>query len=101
MLHFITDLGHQGYLLPASLFILGYFVYLRARSLAVAWACTFLACAGLTVLLKIAFMTCGEKLPGLSLYSPSGHTSIATTFYLGVGLLMSRDRTTGTAAVTM
>src|SRR5215467_14943362 len=101
MLRFITDLGDTAYLLPASLLILGYLVFLRARSSAVAWTCTILACAGLTVVLKIVFMTCGEQLPGLRVYSPSGHTSIATTFYLGVGLLVSRDRTTGTAAVTM
>jgi membrane-associated phospholipid phosphatase len=92
MLRFITDFGDAAYLLPAAALVLGYLVYSKARSSAVAWAVAFAACVGLTALLKISFLTCGAKVGSLDIYSPSGHTSFATTFYLCVGLVTSRNK---------
>jgi membrane-associated phospholipid phosphatase len=93
ILYFITDFGDVAYLFPAALVVLAYLVYLRARPSAVAWAVAFAACGSLTALLKIGFLACGAKVPFLDVYTPSGHTSFATTFYLGIGLLLSRNRT--------
>ena len=92
MLQFISDFGDTAFLLPATLLILGYLACLQARPSAIAWASAFAACGVLTSLLKVGFMACGERIAILNVYTPSGHTSIATTFYLGVGLLISRNK---------
>jgi membrane-associated phospholipid phosphatase len=92
VLRLITDFGDVAYLLPAAALILGHLVYLKARPSAVAWVVAFAACAGLTALFKIGFLTCGAQIRSLDVYSPSGHTSFATTFYLGVGLVTSRNK---------
>ncbi len=92
VLRFITDFGDAAYLIPAAAFVLGYLVYSKARPSAVAWVVAFAACAALTALLKISFLTCGGKISSLDVYSPSGHTSFATTFYLCVGLVTARNK---------
>ena len=101
MLKFITDFGDTAYLLPGAMVILGYLVYRRAFPSAIAWATALIACATLTALLKVGFLTCGAKVRSLDVYTPSGHTSIATFFYLSVGLLVSRNRTPWSVAAIM
>jgi membrane-associated phospholipid phosphatase len=92
MLQFITDFGDTALLLPAALLVLGYLVYLRARASVVAWVGAFTACGAMTALLKVGFMACGERIPSLNVYTPSGHTSVATTFYVAMGMLISRNK---------
>jgi PAP2 superfamily len=54
---------------------------------------TFLAgCAGLTVMAKMLFHACGAQLPALDIRSPSGHTSLSTTFYGCGALMLSANR---------
>ncbi len=92
VLSFITDFGDVAYLLPAAALVLVYLAYSKARLSAVAWVVAFAACVGLTVLLKLSFLTCGAKIGSLDVYSPSGHTSFATTFYLCIGLVTARNK---------
>lgn len=83
----ITGLGDAALLLPAAAVLL--FHLLRARSWrpATAWVAALALCAGLTVAAKMMFHACGGQLPALAIRSPSGHTSLSTTFY-GCGALM-------------
>lgn len=88
VLRLVTDLGDSALLLPASLLLLGYFVYLKAYRTAALWGSTLVLCMGLTVLFKVSFSACGDRiLPALR--SPSGHTSMSMTFYICCALVLS------------
>src|SRR5262252_9563055 len=92
LLHLITDFGDSALLLPASAIVVAYLIYLRAVSVARIWVMTLALCAILTLLLKIAFFTCGTVVPSLAMQSPSGHTSLSTTFYGCAALMMTGDK---------
>jgi membrane-associated phospholipid phosphatase len=90
-LSIITNLGDAGFLLPAS-FALGVVVWLSAdRRTAIAFACAFSACVGATMLAKVAFMTCAGHWAVAAIHSPSGHASLATMFFLSLGLVGARS----------
>ncbi len=83
----ITGLGDAALLLPAAALMLLYLLQTRSWRAATGWVAALTLCAGLTVVAKMMFHACGERLPALDIRSPSGHTSLSTTFY-GCGALM-------------
>jgi membrane-associated phospholipid phosphatase len=83
----ITGLGNAALLLPATTVLLLYLLRARSWRAATAWVAALGLCAGLTVAAKMMFHACGEQFPTLDIRSPSGHTSLSTTFY-GCGALM-------------
>jgi hypothetical protein len=83
----ITGLGDAALLLPAAVLLLLYLVRTRSWQTATSWVTVLTLCAGLTVAAKIVFHACGGQFPALDIRSPSGHTSLSTTFY-GCGALM-------------
>jgi membrane-associated phospholipid phosphatase len=92
ILHHITDLGDSAFLLPASALLLVYLLYLRAINVARIWVTALGLCAVLTLGLKLAFFTCGHALALEAIHSPSGHTSLSTTFYGCTALMMTNDK---------
>ena len=92
LLHLVTDLGDSILLLPASALVLAYFLYLRSRRAALAWASTVALCIVLTILAKVSFLACGSWVAALDIRSPSGHTSLSCTFYAGTALAVSADK---------
>jgi PAP2 superfamily len=83
----ITGLGDAALLLPAAALMLLYLLRTRSWRAATGWVAALALCAGLTVVAKMLFHACGGQFPGLDIRSPSGHTSLSTTFY-GCGALM-------------
>jgi membrane-associated phospholipid phosphatase len=83
----ITGLGDAALLLPAAALLLLYLVRARSWRAATGWVAVLTLCAGLTVVAKMVFHACGGQFPALDIRSPSGHTSLSTTFY-GCGALM-------------
>jgi hypothetical protein len=83
----ITGLGDAALLLPAAALLLLYLVRTRSWRAATGWVAVLALCAGLTVVAKMVFHACGGQFPALDIRSPSGHTSLSTTFY-GCGALI-------------
>jgi membrane-associated phospholipid phosphatase len=83
----ITGLGDAALLLPAAVLLLLYLVRTRCWRTAADWVAVLALCAGLTVVAKMVFHACGGQFSALNIRSPSGHTSLSTTFY-GCGALM-------------
>lgn len=83
----ITGLGDAALLLPAAALVLLYLLRTRSWRAATGWVAVLALCAGLTVVAKMLFHACGGQFPTLAVHSPSGHTSLSTTFY-GCGALM-------------
>jgi membrane-associated phospholipid phosphatase len=92
ILHHITDLGDSAFLLPASAVLLAYLIYMRELRVARIWVTALGLCAVLTFGLKLAFFTCGHTLALDAIHSPSGHTSLSTTFYGCAALMMTDDK---------
>jgi membrane-associated phospholipid phosphatase len=90
--YLITYLGDPALLAPASAVLLAYLVYLRSTRVAAFWASTLALCAAITLLLKLCFYGCGAGLPAIGILSPSGHTSIGTTFYGCCALMLSAEK---------
>lgn len=83
----ITGFGDAALLLPAAALLLLYLVRTRSWRTATDWLAVLALCAGLTAVAKMVFHACGGQVPALDIRSPSGHTSLSTTFY-GCGALM-------------
>ena len=83
----ITGLGDAALLLPAAALVLLYLVRTRSWRAAAGWAAVLTLCAALTMVAKMVFHACGGQFPALGIHSPSGHTSLSTTFY-GCGSLI-------------
>jgi membrane-associated phospholipid phosphatase len=92
LLHLVTDLGDAALLLPASLVLFGYFLYLRSPVGAFAWASALALCITLTILAKLSIMACGDWLSIFDVRSPSGHTSLSAMFYSGGAIAVSAQR---------
>jgi membrane-associated phospholipid phosphatase len=92
MAQFVTDLGDSTLLIPASALVVAYLLYLRATKSVALWVVTLGLCAALTVAAKIGLTACGAGVPLLDLRSPSGHTSLSTTFYMCSALMISADK---------
>jgi membrane-associated phospholipid phosphatase len=101
MLHFVTDLGDAARLLPASLLLAGYLLYLRSARAALILVSTLAVCAGVTVLLKLGLHACGLETHAFGLRSPSGHASLSTAFYISSAMMFSVDRGAYARAVLM
>ncbi|HEV2549953.1 MAG TPA: phosphatase PAP2 family protein [Stellaceae bacterium] len=101
LLNLVTDLGDSALLLPASALLFAYLLYLRAASVARIWVMALALCALLTLLLKVAFYTCGMAVPVLAMRSPSGHTSLSTTFYGCAALMMTGDKERATQVMVL
>jgi hypothetical protein len=83
----VTGLGDAALLLPSSAVLLLYLLRAHSWRAATGWVAALALCVGLTVLAKMMFHACGGQVPALAIRSPSGHTSLSTTFY-GCGALM-------------
>lgn len=92
MVKFVTDLGDAAFLLPASIIVACHLLVVRSRAAALTWLSTVALCAVLTLLAKIACLACGHQFPSLAVHSPSGHTSLSTTFYLCGALMLAAQR---------
>jgi membrane-associated phospholipid phosphatase len=94
VLHFATDLGDSGYLLPASLGLLAVLWAAGDRRAARAFGVAAALCVAITVALKIAFMTSRGV---ATVYSPSGHASFSAYFYASIGFIAVRMNHTALA----
>jgi membrane-associated phospholipid phosphatase len=93
MVSFLTEFGDPALIVPASIVLLGYLFYLKSARAAVSWGSTLLLCAAMTILLKFCFIACGGGLlPVLDIRSPSGHASLATTFYGSCALMVCAEK---------
>ena len=90
-LGYLTDLGDSALLVPASALIAVYLFWLGSRRTAATWLSALALCIALTALSKVAFAACGSLAPGLGVRSPSGHTSMSTTFYGCAALMFAGD----------
>jgi membrane-associated phospholipid phosphatase len=95
MLNLITDLGDSALIVPASATMVAYLLYLRSMTTAAAWITALALCAVLTLVAKIGFHACGAAVPFLHMQSPSGHTSLSTTFYGACAVMIARDKSGG------
>ena len=91
----ITGLGDAALLLPAAALVLLYLLRTRSWRTATGWVAVLALCAGLTVAAKMLFHACGGQFPALDIRSPSGHTSLSTTFYGCGALMLSASQTWG------
>ena len=89
----VTELGDIALLLPlAGVLVFIYWRY-QYRSAALWLAGAIVLSAGLTVVLKLAFLTCADVW-NAGIASPSGHTSMGTMVYGAAGLLAARHAPT-------
>jgi membrane-associated phospholipid phosphatase len=92
MLSLATALGNAAFLLPATALVAASLLLAGSRRAALSWAAAIGLCVALTVLAKLLFHACGAALPGLAIRSPSGHTSVSTTFYACAVLTLAAER---------
>jgi membrane-associated phospholipid phosphatase len=88
----ITGLGDAALLLPAAAVLLLYLLRTGSWRAATDWVAVLASCAGLTVVAKMMFHACGGHFPALDIRSPSGHTSLSTTFYGCAALMLSANQ---------
>jgi membrane-associated phospholipid phosphatase len=91
----ITGLGDAALLLPAAALLLLYLVRTRSWRTARGWVAVLALCAGLTVAAKMLFHACGGQFLAFDIRSPSGHTSLSTTFYGCGALILSANQSWG------
>lgn len=92
MIWSVTSLGDTGLLLPVSLLVLICLLAQRQFGAAFAWASAMTACGVLTFAAKLGFHLCGDEIAALDIRSPSGHTSVSTTLYGSLGVLVAGGR---------
>jgi membrane-associated phospholipid phosphatase len=92
----VTDLGESSILLSTAAAASGWFWISRQRHLALAWLFCIGGCAATMVLLKIAFLACGDLVLNGTVHTPSGHSSMSTIFYGAVALTVQRAPPGGT-----
>lgn len=92
MLRAVTDLGDSAFLIPASILLFIYLLYLDTPRTALIWAEAVAICILLTAAVKIGFRTCALASPPWYVRTPSGHTSFGTTFYLCSALMLASGR---------
>jgi len=86
---FVTDCGDSAVTVPLALLTLAFLVAARQRRHAFVWALTIGGCAVAIGVLKLAFGTCGERIPLGPIVSPSGHTAMSTAIYGSLALLVA------------
>jgi membrane-associated phospholipid phosphatase len=88
----ITGLGDAALLLPAATTLLLYLLWTRSWRAATAFIGALSLCIVLTVACKMIFHACAGHFLALIIRSPSGHTSLSTTFYGCGALMIAADR---------
>jgi membrane-associated phospholipid phosphatase len=91
----VTGLGDAALLLPAAAVFVLYLVRMRAWPAVAAWISALALCAVTTVAAKMVFHACGAQFPALAMRSPSGHTSLSTTFYCCGALALAAQQSRG------
>lgn len=81
-------LGDPGFILAASGGLFAALIAVGELRTALALAFAVAAAAAVTALAKVGFMAFGPP----SVYSPSGHAAMATTFFLCLGAIAARAR---------
>jgi PAP2 superfamily len=97
----ITGLGDAALLLPAAALLLLYLLRSRSWRAATGWVAVLALCAGLTAVGKMMFHACGGQFPALDIRSPSGHTSLSTTFYGCGALMLSANQSLGRRVIAL
>ena len=101
MIKLITDLGDAAFLLPAAVVVALHLFLSKSVRAAVIWLSAVFLCGILTIWAKLIFHVCGDQLLGWQIASPSGHTSLSTTFYVCGAVLMSQERARWTRIALM
>ena len=81
MLSVFTLLGDARLLLPGSVALFAWLRFRGDHKGAAAWLVTLAVCIAMTVGAKLLFYKCGLRIGGYRLSSPSGHMSLAITFF--------------------
>jgi membrane-associated phospholipid phosphatase len=87
LLEAITLFGDPGFILPASAGLAAALLLLGDRRTGFGLAAAVTACGAVTILAKLLFMAFGPD----EVYSPSGHTSMATVLYASCAALAYRS----------
>lgn len=85
----LTDFGDLAVLLPLAAFVLIWLSWRSAKWEAVWWGLALGLCIGTTALLKAYFFACPVS---SELHSPSGHASLSTVVYGGLGTIIVAGR---------
>src|SRR5579883_2093889 len=91
-MHLFGNLGHITLLGPLSLATIFYLLSIGARRDALAFAAALLACLAATLLSKLFFEACGERLPALDIETPSGHESFSAAVFGCLAVLFAAGR---------
>lgn len=89
-MHLFGNLGHVALLGPLSLAIILYLLAIGARRDALAFAFALAACLIATLVAKLLFDVCGERIANVE--SPSGHESFSAVVFGGIALLVATGR---------
>jgi membrane-associated phospholipid phosphatase len=82
----LTNFGDLAVLLPITVVVFLWLLYLPSLRDATWWAFAAVLCMGGTAVLKVLFVMCP---PVTELHSPSGHTSLSTLVYGALFMLMA------------
>jgi membrane-associated phospholipid phosphatase len=88
----IGNLGHSALILPASILLLAALLGWGRKRDALAFAVALTACLAITLVAKLGFHACEAQVASFDAESPSGHTSLSTTFYGSLTLLLAGGR---------
>lgn len=86
----ITDFGESTVLLSTTVAAAGCFWLIRQRKLAILWLLAIGGCAASMLVLKLAFLTCGNLVLAGTVHTPSGHSSMSAIFYGAAALTVGR-----------
>lgn len=90
LIGFLSDFGDENILWPLMALISLVLILQGRYRIFLYYSALVLLVFGGTLILKLCFEACG-RLPGQSLYSPSGHTAGTTFVYGGAAVLFSRS----------
>lgn len=86
----LTDFGESAVLISTTVAAAGCFWLTRQRQLALLWLLAVGGCAATMVVLKLAFLTCGNLVLDGTIHTPSGHSSMSALFYGAAALTIGR-----------
>lgn len=89
LISLVTDFGDLAVVVPLTLAILVWLLWLGKRREALWWCLAVIFCAGGTAVLKISFFACP---PVEDLHSPSGHTALSLLVYGGIAAIVAVER---------